>query len=590
MDRFQADEGQPTPDAAWLADDVESAIFPLRVHKEKGFDFDTEGLIQNTRREAAQRYFTHLEHICRARQLIHFSGEGYPKVSAEVGLITIPEPTGRISRVDRNGVMNDMSEEDWHVVIRLRLAHEERLRIFEGMVGNWLHADGWERLPLDDGVLSPPEVAEEVLSRIKDFRQSEAKEERLFQSEDHGMEYFLNGGYTKTEDIYHELLEVEVREETPLFSDRVADRIGREMHAWWRDFPIGEEQLAISGSVGLSIRSNLRSWREKTPLASNNGKPLSIRKMAEILGTTPVTLSRLETGKRSHLFPMWIQQYAHVLGVPEYQFFPDVPDLFPYDYDDFGWVGTHAQSVVEAQVSLNISDIVNRQGFQAKDDARPDAPPSNDARLMHMLDINQRKFEETTARMLEKEAAMKVELERAAKDREEAKFLMRSLEAKAEDRERLMEENHRLRQQNEEAFAGHQGQPVRETLPVYGRARAGQFDDILLFNDGSPLDFVGLPYNLIGVEGAFAVMCSGDSMSPKYENGDVLHCHPQKRVRRGHYIVVEWQEDEERRATIGRYLTATGDKVTLEKLNPAQTVTLAYRNIFRIVGSTEAED
>jgi phage repressor protein C with HTH and peptisase S24 domain len=216
--------------------------------------------------------------------------------------------------------------------------------------------------------------------------------------------------------------------------------------------------------------------------------------------------------------------------------------------------------------------------------------PPSEQRLMTLLDVNQRKFEETEAEHQALIEQMTKKLEAVEISRDEVNILMESLEAKAEDRERLMEENHRLRQQNEEAFAGHEDKPVRETLPVYGRARAGQFDDVLLFNDGDAIDFVGMPFNLAGVEGAFAVMCSGDSMSPKFENGDVLHCHPQKRVRRGHYIVVEWQEDEERRATVGRYLTATGDKVTIEKLNPMLKVTLSYRNIFRIVGSTEAED
>ena len=88
---------------------------------------------------------------------------------------------------------------------------------------------------------------------------------------------------------------------------------------------------------------------------------------------------------------------------------------------------------------------------------------------------------------------------------------------------------------------------------------------------------------------AFAVMCSGDSMSPKYENGDILHCHPHKRIGRGHYIVVEWDEGDECRATIGRYVTAAGSKVTVEKLNPPSSVIFDFRRIFRIIGMTEAE-
>jgi phage repressor protein C with HTH and peptisase S24 domain len=155
---------------------------------------------------------------------------------------------------------------------------------------------------------------------------------------------------------------------------------------------------------------------------------------------------------------------------------------------------------------------------------------------------------------------------------------------------KLMEEIIQLRKENENAFAEHEGKPVRNNLPVYGQAFGGQFSDIVLFNDAEAIDWVGMPYNLAGVAGAFAVMCSGNSMSPKYENGDILHIHPDKRIRRGHYIVVEWDEGDHRKATIGRYLNAVGNTVTVEKLNPATTVDFTFRRMFRIVGMTEAED
>ena len=49
---------------------------------------------------------------------------------------------------------------------------------------------------------------------------------------------------------------------------------------------------------------------------TDKGKPLSIRKMAEKLGTKPIALSRFETGKKSRFRHELVTEYAKVLGVP----------------------------------------------------------------------------------------------------------------------------------------------------------------------------------------------------------------------------------------------------------------------------------
>ena len=76
-----------------------------------------------------------------------------------------------------------------------------------------------------------------------------------------------------------------------------------------------------------AVRSNMRRIRETTPI--NGGKPLSLRRMAEILGTSSVNLSRFETGKKSPFRHEMVVKYAEVLDVPIDLFYQLEPKLKP---------------------------------------------------------------------------------------------------------------------------------------------------------------------------------------------------------------------------------------------------------------------
>lgn len=79
--------------------------------------------------------------------------------------------------------------------------------------------------------------------------------------------------------------------------------------------------------VEHTIRSNMRRIRENTPW--NGGKPLSLRKMAAELGTTPANLSRFETGKKSKFIADMVRKYSETLGVPSDLFCQREPKLEP---------------------------------------------------------------------------------------------------------------------------------------------------------------------------------------------------------------------------------------------------------------------
>ena len=79
------------------------------------------------------------------------------------------------------------------------------------------------------------------------------------------------------------------------------------------------QKRIISKADALMVRSNMRRIRETTLI--DNGKPLSIRKMAEILGTNSANLSRFETGTTSPFRHELVMEYAEVLGIPLHFFY-----------------------------------------------------------------------------------------------------------------------------------------------------------------------------------------------------------------------------------------------------------------------------
>jgi phage repressor protein C with HTH and peptisase S24 domain len=79
---------------------------------------------------------------------------------------------------------------------------------------------------------------------------------------------------------------------------------------------------------------------------------------------------------------------------------------------------------------------------------------------------------------------------------------------------------------------------IPEDIPVVGRGRGGRGE---FSEDGYPIGEgykrVRRPYDLRDPH-AFAVEITGESMAPRYEQGDIVVCSPEKRWKSGDYCVV----------------------------------------------------
>jgi SOS-response transcriptional repressor LexA len=123
----------------------------------------------------------------------------------------------------------------------------------------------------------------------------------------------------------------------------------------------------------------------------------------------------------------------------------------------------------------------------------------------------------------------------------------------------------------------------RATIPVLGSAQGG-FDMVFLDN-GDVSEHIETPPFLAEVPQAFAVVVSNESMSPRYEPGDYLYCHPNKTPRRSDYVVVALTDQ---RAVVKRFIRRTEDKLILEQLSPEKEFEIDAAevvSVFVVVGT-----
>src|SRR5260221_7106480 len=104
-------------------------------------------------------------------------------------------------------------------------------------------------------------------------------------------------------------------------------------------------------------------------------------------------------------------------------------------------------------------------------------------------------------------------------------------------------------------------------LPVYASAEGGG-GAIIITNE--PIDFVRRPEPLLSVRDGYGCYVIGDSMSPAYEQGDLLLVHPGRPVRPSDDCVfVRDQGDGSLQGLVKRLLRITAEKWRVSNFYPA---------------------
>jgi transcriptional regulator with XRE-family HTH domain len=127
-------------------------------------------------------------------------------------------------------------------------------------------------------------------------------------------------------------------------------------------------------------------------------------------------------------------------------------------------------------------------------------------------------------------------------------------------------------------------------LEVRGVALGGN-EGTFLYN-GEVVDYVPRASGLVGSPNAFALYVIGDSMSPRYEPGDMIFIDPDRTVRAGDDVVVEiaGNNGEPEGCYIKRLIRRTSKHIVLKQFNPNRE--LSFKNdkllaVHRILSAAE---
>ncbi|HYC05527.1 MAG TPA: S24 family peptidase [Azospirillaceae bacterium] len=128
-------------------------------------------------------------------------------------------------------------------------------------------------------------------------------------------------------------------------------------------------------------------------------------------------------------------------------------------------------------------------------------------------------------------------------------------------------------------------------VPVRGTA-VGGLDADFFFNGGT-VDWVRRPPGLQATRDAFAIYVAGSSMSPRYEEGDLVYVHPARPPRSGDDVLIELhgRDGEPGPCYIKRLLRRTPTLIVAAQFNPARD-DLEYelasvRGVFKIMTAAE---
>jgi SOS-response transcriptional repressor LexA len=107
-------------------------------------------------------------------------------------------------------------------------------------------------------------------------------------------------------------------------------------------------------------------------------------------------------------------------------------------------------------------------------------------------------------------------------------------------------------------------------IPLYGTVVGGVDGQFEL--NGNLLDRVKAPASLYGVRNAYAVRVAGDSMEPRYEDGETVFVDPNRRPTRNDYVVAQVRGDEAGAplAYIKKFVRWNSERLVLAQFNPTK--------------------
>lgn len=131
----------------------------------------------------------------------------------------------------------------------------------------------------------------------------------------------------------------------------------------------------------------------------------------------------------------------------------------------------------------------------------------------------------------------------------------------------------------------------RRTIPVFGRASGGP-DGVFEMN-GETILHATCPPALANIDDGYGVIVSGDSMEPRYFDGEVLYVNPRKRAHHGDFVVAQIQTEEHGPllAYVKRFSNRSATELVLKQYNPAKELKFPseqVKSVHVVIGTGEA--
>lgn len=123
-------------------------------------------------------------------------------------------------------------------------------------------------------------------------------------------------------------------------------------------------------------------------------------------------------------------------------------------------------------------------------------------------------------------------------------------------------------------------------MPLHSSVQAGAEGAEIL---PDIIDWTPTPHKLVHVDGAFGIVVVGDSMQPKYDDGNIVYVHPHKALKRGKPCVIELSNGM---GLVKIYEGKNDDGWQFSQYNPKMSInkTIAeVTRVMRVVGSMEEE-
>lgn len=120
-------------------------------------------------------------------------------------------------------------------------------------------------------------------------------------------------------------------------------------------------------------------------------------------------------------------------------------------------------------------------------------------------------------------------------------------------------------------------------LPVYGQDVAGEHGEFDL--NGNVLFEVACPPQLSQSTDAYAVEVLGETMWPRYRDGEIVYCDPNRRVKKGDFVVAQVIEDENATTTkafVKMFSHHNDKELVLEQFNPPQKLVFPHDKVVSV--------